>query len=71
LFPAFSTAGGGEFDMKAIPHWERTGNSAAAAAAARERGLGGDGRDAAGGGQPEKGEDQHFAQDHPAKNETI
>ena len=38
--------------MKAIPHWERNGNSAAAAA--RERGLGvesGDGRDAAGEGE--------------------
>jgi hypothetical protein len=46
-----------------IPHWERNGKSAAAAA--RERGLGvegGDGRDAAGEGQRERGEGDQFAQ---------
>ena len=50
--------------MKAIPHWERTGNSAAAAAAAPERGLGvesGDGRDAAGEGERQKGEGEELA----------
>ena len=58
--------------MKAIPHWERNGNSAAAAA--RERGLGvesGDGRDAAGEGERQKGEGEKLGHDYPTKNELY
>lgn len=69
-----AAAHGGAARSRVISNRCRCNWRRAAAAAIRVSGLGvehGDGRDAPGDGEREKGEGEQFAHNHPVKHETI